>query len=162
MANRICEDESVEAISQFEQEQSSRLTTHGGGIEKQLGPLGRIKRKEMVHWPFPFSNPIGRTKRFCDVSFGGSGSLPGRQAGNESAQQSARESAAGSVGRVGDDLFSRQPIPLPRGSEQEIVGPVEVAAGDHHVQRIVTQLRGHHLQTSGGRRHLFPTGFYRR
>ncbi len=117
---------------------------------------GQVEWKKMVHGPLPFTHRIGGTKRFCDISLGGSNSLAGRLAGNEAREQGARESATRSVGRLGDDPFSFQPAPLPRGSEQEIVGPAEVATGDHHVQLIVAQPHRHLAQTSGSRRHLFP------
>ena len=122
----------------------------------QPAPSGQVEWKEMVHGPFSFTDGIGGTKRFCDISLGGSNSLAGGLAGNETREQGARESATRSVGRFGDDLFSIQPTPLPRGSEQEIIGLAEVATGDHHVQLIVAQSHRHLAQTSGSRRHLFP------
>ncbi len=100
-----------------------------------------MKPKEMVHRPFPFANRIGRTQRFRDIGLGGGNSLARRLAGNQPAQQGAGEGATCSVGRVGDDLFARQPELLPRGGEQKIVRPVEVTAGDHYVQLMVAQPR---------------------
>ena len=115
----------------------------------------KVKRKEVIHWPFPFPDRIGRPKRLCDICLGGGHRLLGARPEMSSHSNERGKSAAGSVSRVGDDLFARQPGLSPGGSKQEVIRPAEITPGDHHVQLSLPSPR-YLLKPGRCRRQLFP------
>ena len=97
----------------------------------------------MIHWSFSFADRIGGAKCFGDVCLGGSDCLLGPRPEMSPQSNARRESATGSVGRGGGDLFTRQPALFPRRRKQEVIRLAEMATSDHHVQLVIAQSRCH-------------------
>ena len=96
---------------------------------------------EVVEWtsslPQGFRGPEGSG----DVCLGSLGSFFWRAAEDQVAEEGAREGATGAVGGSGEDAFAGDPKRLTcGGEEEEVVGRIEVAAGDEDVQSAATEL----------------------
>ncbi len=86
-----------------------------------------------------------------DVCLGSPGGFFWRESEDQVAEEGAREGATGAVGRLGEDAFAGDPKwMMCGGEEEEVVGRMEVSAGDEDVESAATEL----LESTCGRRDL--------